>query len=297
MGQNNFQRSALTVNHGEYYINTTVSKNSQTSANPPFVSVNVFTGGSAYDLFFLFSKPDTQQTYKLFVGTKLPETMGKDLAATNVVFGYESLTLPFNFTPAPKTDVASGAWTSSYNPASGILTLTTKMSQVASIYSLNTAVPNESVSLGQKYCQPATMCSWSQSANRCQCNQNGPYASLCNQTNPAGQTVCDWSIQPSPLKCSNPNGCPAQFVDCPAPGCPAFQITFPAACGPNEKEKCFVADDSDQRPEPSPFNFVNPNDPFSWDVNFNLVNSSLASPQCFYTKQPDTTGSCPVVNP
>ena len=295
MGQNNFQRSALTVNHGKYYINTTVSKDSQMNADPPFVSFNAFTGGSVYDLFFLFTRPDTQQTYQVFVGKDLPETNGKDFAATNVVFGYEGLTLPFNFTPAPQKDVSSGAWTSKYNSASGILTLSTKLSQIAGNYSLNTTVANEAVSLGQKYCQPSTMCSWSQSANRCQCNPNGPYASLCNQMNPAGQTVCDWSVQPSPLKCSNPNGCPPQFIDCPAPGCPAFQVTFPAACGPNQK-KCFVADDTDQRPMASPFNFANPSDPFNWDVNYNLESATLAGQQCFYTKQPDTTTTCPTVD-
>jgi cell migration-inducing and hyaluronan-binding protein len=293
MGQNNFQRSALTVNHGEYYVNTTVSMASQT--NGGFQSPNVFAGGNVYDLFFLFSKPDTQQSYKLFVGKDLPQT----IAQTNVVFGYEGLTLPFNFTAAPANDAKSGAWNSSYNPKSGILTLTTKLSQIASIYNLSTAVANESVSLGQKYCQPATMCSWNQGANRCQCNQSGPYASLCNQTNPAGQTVCDWSIQPESLNCSDPNGCPPRFIDCPAPGCPAFQVTFPPACGPNENRennKCFVADDSQQRPKASPFNFANPNDPFNWDVNYNLESATLAGQQCFYTKQPDTTGTCPTVD-
>jgi cell migration-inducing and hyaluronan-binding protein len=296
MGQNNFQRSALTVNHGKYYINTTVSKNSQTGATPPFQSFNVFDGGGVYDLFFLFSKPDTQQTYQLFVGKNLPDTDGKDFAATNVVFGYEGLTLPFNFSPAPAKDMSSGAWTSKYNPNSGILTLTTKLSHIASNYSLNTTVANESVSLGQKYCQPSTMCSWNQGANRCQCNPNGPYANLCKQTNPAGQTVCDWSVQPDPLNCSDPNGCPPRFVDCPAPGCPAFQVTFPAACTPRMTKQCFVANDTDQRPMASPFNFANPTDPFNWDVNFNLESATLAGQQCFYTKQPDTTGACPTVD-
>jgi hypothetical protein len=292
MGQNNWQRSALTVNHGEYYLNTTVSMKSQQNANPPFESFNVFAGGSVYDLFFLYTQPDTQQTYQLFVGKGLPQTIAK----TNVVYGYEGLTLPFNFTAAPANDVSSGAWTSTYNSRTGILTLMTKLSQIASNYSLNAPVANASVSLGQRYCQPSTMCSWSESANRCQCNQNGPYASLCNQTNPAGQTVCDWSVQPLPLNCSNPNGCPARFIDCPAPGCPAFQITFPAACGENQKFGCFVADDSQQRPMASPFNFVNPDDPFSWDVNFNLESATLAGQQCFYTKQPDTTTACPAVD-
>jgi hypothetical protein len=46
----------------------------------------------------------------------------------------------------------------------------------------------------------------------------------------------------------------------------------------------------------SPFNFVNPDDPFSWDVNFNLESATLAGQQCFYTKQPDTTTACPAVD-
>ena len=137
------------------------------------------------------------------------------------------------------------------------------------------------------------MCTWSQSAERCQCNPSGPYASICKQTNPLGQTVCDWSIQPFPLNCTNPAGCPPQFVDCPAPGCPAFQITFPAACGPNEKDKCFVADDRDERPMPSPFNAMNPDNPFQWNVNYNLQNSTIAGAQCLYSTQPNTTGVCP----
>ena len=292
MGQNNFQRSALTVNHGKYYVNTTVSKDSQQNANPPFQSFNVFAGGNVYDLFFLFTQPDTQQTYQLFVGKKLPQT----IAQTNVVFGYENLTLPFNFTPASTNDAKSGAWDSKYDPASGILTLKTNLSQIAANYSLNAPAANAEVSLGQRYCQPSTMCSWNASADRCQCNQNGPYASLCNQTNPAGQTICDWSVQPVPLNCSNPNGCPPRFIDCPAPGCPAFQVTFPAACDSNgnKNDKCFVADDSQQRPMPGPF--LNPNEQFKWDVNYNLADSTLAGDQCMYTKQPDTTNSCPTVD-
>ena len=156
MGQNNFQRSALTVNHGKYYVNTTVSKNSQQNAVPPFQSFNVFVGGNVYDLFFLFTQPDTQQTYQLFVGKNLPHTV----AQTNVVYGYEGLTLPFNFTPASTNDAKSGAWDSKYDPSSGILTLKTNLSQIAANYSLNAPVADAGVSLGQRYCQPATMCSW-----------------------------------------------------------------------------------------------------------------------------------------
>jgi cell migration-inducing and hyaluronan-binding protein len=283
MGQNNFQRSALTLNDGVYYINDTVSKKSQQDNG--FQSFNVFGSSGVYDLFFLFSKPDTRQTYQVYVGEDQP----KDFAKTNVTFGYEGLTLPFTFSPAPTGKATSGAWASSYTPGEkgkGILTLATNFSFIASDYNLKTLVTNEkpTVPLGQQYCQPATMCTWNNADSRCQCNTKGPYANLCSQTDPAGQTICDWSIQPYPLNCKNPNGCPAAFIDCPAAGCPAFQITFPSD---------FVANDSNHRPPPGLFSFTNPQDPFDWMVNFNLVSTTLASPQCFYTKQPDTTGECP----
>jgi hypothetical protein len=66
---------------------------------------------------------------------------GKDIAATNVAFGYEGLTLPFTFTPATAAKANTGAWDST-------------------------------------------------------------------QTNPAHQTICDWSIRPYPLgaDCSSSTG-------------------------------------------------------------------------------------------
>ena len=77
MGQNTFQRSGLTVNHGVYYIDTTVSK--QTEVNAGAQSVNVFVAGGKYDLFFLYTKPHTQQIYKLFVGQNIPDLGWQDL--------------------------------------------------------------------------------------------------------------------------------------------------------------------------------------------------------------------------
>src|SRR5262249_47616434 len=82
MGQNTFQRSGLTVNHGKYYIDTTVSKAAQTKQRA--VSVNVFVGGQKYDLFFLYAKKSTAQTYTMYVGTGKPMNWGD----THVSFGY-----------------------------------------------------------------------------------------------------------------------------------------------------------------------------------------------------------------
>lgn len=75
MGQQTGQRSSLTANHGTYYIDTAVSKNRQLSEDgclrrndPTPCVVNVFKPGESYYLFLIFAKPDTEQTYRFYVG-------------------------------------------------------------------------------------------------------------------------------------------------------------------------------------------------------------------------------------
>ena len=86
-GQSTYQRSTLTANHGTYFLDTSVSYKTQwtgeafTTTRPcddPNVkpsddcfprSVNVFVKGQCtYDMFFLFAKPVTKQTYQIYVG-------------------------------------------------------------------------------------------------------------------------------------------------------------------------------------------------------------------------------------
>ncbi len=273
MGQNTFQRSALTVNHGVYYIDTTVTKDLAS-----FPSPSVFAGGNVYDIFFLFTKPDTRQTYQLYVGKKIPGSGDKRFDKTNVKFGYENRTLPFTFTAGPNSGALPKGWNTNYDPATGILTLETDMSGIANDYNLNSNLVQNGVptgtTLGKELCEPPTTCTWNAQNYRCQCNPNSPHADLCNQVNPAGQTICDWSVKD---------------LDCPAQGCPAFQITFPS-------KDHFVADDSDQRPTPDAFGKYLA-DQFDWNVDFELQNSDIAGQQCFYTKQPATTMACPAVKP
>ncbi len=268
MGQNNFQRSGLTVNHGIYYMDTTVSPaityTDRDGNKFTFASKSVFTGGNVYDLFFLYTKADTEQTYQLYVG----KGQNADFGSTNVKFGYEDRTLPFTFTPGNGGAMPQG-WKSEYDPDSGILTLQTNMSGISADYSLSSNVvvrgTSTGVTLGAELCEPKTLCSWS--SNSCQCNSGSPYFSLCSQLNPAGQTVCSWSVKD---------------LDCPAQGCPAFQITFPAN---------FVADDTDHRPPPKTFG-LSTIDQFNWHVDFSLENSDISGQQCYYTKQPNTNTAC-----
>jgi len=59
-GQSQAQRSGLTVNNAQYYIDTSVGKDTQTS--------NVFEKGHTYYTYLLFAKPNTKQTYQIYVG-------------------------------------------------------------------------------------------------------------------------------------------------------------------------------------------------------------------------------------
>ena len=73
-GVDGWQRSVMTANNGSYYIDTTVSKETQRTspdlpAAPGARRLNVFAKGQTYYVFFLFAKKDTKQTYQIYVGT------------------------------------------------------------------------------------------------------------------------------------------------------------------------------------------------------------------------------------
>ncbi|MBF6568960.1 MAG: G8 domain-containing protein [Candidatus Binataceae bacterium] len=275
MGQGTFQRSGLTVNNGTYYVDTTLSREAQHAAGAK--SLNVFTAGQKYDLYFLYANQNTKQTYQMFVGKNLPGCPGQPtFAASNVKFGYVDIaTANYKFSTAKPSgsenqnknvgDLPVG-WAANYNCDSGILTLGTDMTSLANDFDLtkDTGGKKPPEPLGKSLCQPATMCSWT--SNQCQCNPSSPYYNLCSQKNPAGQNICSWSVKD---------------LDCPSRGCPSFQITFPDA-------KHFVAEDQKTRPKPSVFGFANagPAMSFNWDIGFNLESSSISGPECNYTTQP-----------
>ena len=61
MGQSTGQRSTLTINHGSYYIDTTVPL-------PPQNSSNLFLPGQPYYVYLLYATPATHQTYSIYIG-------------------------------------------------------------------------------------------------------------------------------------------------------------------------------------------------------------------------------------
>jgi hypothetical protein len=75
-GENLSQRETLTINNGVYYVDTTVSRNTQETENYTSAykgknarSRNVFQAGETYYVFFAYAKPSTVQTYQIYVGT------------------------------------------------------------------------------------------------------------------------------------------------------------------------------------------------------------------------------------
>jgi cell migration-inducing and hyaluronan-binding protein len=285
MGQNDFQRSGLTVNNGIYYIDTTLSRDKQNAAKAS--SYNVFTADQKYDLYFLYANKNTKQTYQMFVGNDLPGCpKAPTFATSNVKFGYVDITTnTYKFALAKPSGSANKnkstgdlpvGWSSDYKCDTGILTLSTDMTSIADDFDLtvDTAGRKPPVPLGQELCEPATMCTWT--SNQCQCNPSSPYYNLCTQKNPSGQTICSWSVKD---------------IDCPAKGCPSFQITFPPV-------KYFDAKDQHKRPKPAVFGYatIGSSTAFNWNTGFNLETSAISGADCNYgTKQPPL--ACPTATP
>jgi cell migration-inducing and hyaluronan-binding protein len=282
MGQDTFQRSGLTVNHGNYYVDTTVSKATQGTGHVASTfSPNAFVGGEKYDMFFLYANAATAQTYTMYVGPNQPP----DFKDTHVKFGYVDVTTA-KYTFKQNADGALPAgWTTQYDQVNGWLTLTIDMASLADDFDLTQIVDSKTgETLGQQLCQPATMCAWQKPAaggtpaprdNQCQCNITDPANYLyeaCHELNAAGNdAICSWSTK---------------ALDCPAQGCPGLQITFPDN---------FKADDAadHHRPPTSLFSFDS-NYQNDWGVPFVLQTADVAGQQCLYTGAP---GPCPIPTP
>ncbi len=164
MGQVSVQRSNLTVNHGSYYIDTTVPAANQMVANP-----NIFMKDQTYYVFFLFATKDFHQTYSFYVGN-VSQSAGEDTVAP------ARIQLPdqkFVTNAAP-----TGDWITSktYDPITGLLTVTVDLSQHAT----------EFTNAAQQFCQPTSYCTYS--AGVCGCNPNNP---ACK----SADNVCSWAVK------------------------------------------------------------------------------------------------------
>lgn len=190
-GQATAQRSALTVNNGRYYVDTTVSADQQRQVGASLFSV--FRPGQTYYTMLLFARPTTRQTYQFYVGP------GFNPATDIFMARADTSTAPVKF-------ARGETWPSSwprpqYDASSGLLTVTVDMS-FAEFQTAYTAA-------GKAKCAPASFCSWKPVTNSC--------GSSLPETDPLfaeSDSVCStW---------------PVKDVDCPQGGCYAFGIKLPA---------------------------------------------------------------------
>ena len=242
-GQSVSQRSTLTVNHGTYYMDTTVSENAQRQwvanqgAGP--ADVNVFKAGFTYYTFLLYAKSTTKQTYQMYVGTK---DFHSDTDVVAVKANTDGDPVTFDESTFPPS---GSSWTKSYdcdsnpNNCKGILTVTMDMNFGDFKSNYGNAAEYD--------CQPATFCSWNSDSKSCGCalNQSDSLFGQC-------QAVCSQWTQKDvkcPIELNKDNkmvtacyGFGVKFPDSfvamdqqgvkPAPGC------YPK----NERLECEVAD-------------------------------------------------------
>jgi hypothetical protein len=185
-------------------MDTTVPKSQQLNAGDP----TEFQPLHTYNVFFLFAKPSTTQTYSFYVGPGFD--MNTDLKLVRANIAVKQITFD-------SSDFKTGwpaAWgTPTYK--NGVLTITVNMNFTDFIDDYN----NERMA----DCQPQSFCKWTGSAatGSCGCNAtltDYPDQNLVNECKlpavspPGPQSLCSWSVAD---------------VVCPKGGCYGFSFTLP----------------------------------------------------------------------
>jgi hypothetical protein len=211
-GQGVAQRSTLTVNHGSYYMDTTVSEAKQKmwppTGGPPLLNVfkakdETINSTGTYYLFLLFATKDTKQTYTLYVGPGFNK-------ATDVY----AVQVDVASSPFVPTQPGKVAWPwSPPDYKDGMLTVTMDMSFADFQTNYTTASQNK--------CQPKSFCSSNGSSCGCALDP-------ANKLYPQCQEICSkWT---------------PKDVDCPSGGCYGFAFHLPDT---------FVANDQAVPPAPT----------------------------------------------
>ena len=248
MGESFFQRNTLTVNNGAYYMDTTVTKAKQLAVhagNFTEFQASTPTNPRVYNVFFLFAKPSTTQTYDIYVGPGFNADVTKadsdlklvraDIAAKKIVFTNEDWPPEWG-TPTYKN---------------GVLSVTVNMNFQEFIDAYN----NERMDS----CQPKSFCTWTGSATTgsCGCNANAvdyPDANLINECKGTNDSNIPPNAPSKPLPLCSWS---TTDVVCPVGGCYGFSFKLPAEFpGPKPglppAGKCFPGPMA--TPTPSPWN-------------------------------------------
>jgi hypothetical protein len=216
MGQETAQRSSLTVNHGTYYFDTSVDKQTQltqgcksTDPTKPCL-VNVFKASQAYYLFLIYAKTSTEQTYRFYVGDNT-DFEPADIQMVQAQIGKN----PVVYTPLGKLPTGRAHWLNNNKAsANGVVEVVLKLADLPGID--KPGVPGVFSKAIENHCQPATYCAWHSDVNQCQ--------------DAKGSTdVCKWASTPP---------------DCPEGGCFGIKFTLPSGFATRPA--------NDPRPNPRP---------------------------------------------
>jgi hypothetical protein len=255
-------RETLTVNHGTYYLDTTVPQSMQKSENfnqqgGPTTSLNnnfnVFEPGETYTVFFLYLKSSTQQSYQVYVGK---DPKNGSINGVRVPIPDAAL--------QPQPIAGSVPWLTVDNSAvasTGVVTVTVDFSTVTDLD------PAKDTGL----CQPKSFCT----------SSGGACVSTLPATDPLKShydRVCgNWAVKD---------------LDCPAAGCYGFQFTFPAA--PIFTADATPANPSPHRPFPTVFPSVHQTGKPDWLTGFlrtatppdSAPATGSYAPSCYYPTVP-----------
>jgi hypothetical protein len=277
-GQSTYQHSTLTVDHGVYFMDTTVKQPTQQtgekfspvtecSVTPTGIcaprSVNVFQAGQTYYVYFLFAKTSTKQTYQIYVGrgfqTSTIQAVRTDLTVMPVQ-KFTPITWPTawgkSYTdPGHDCTVAGGA---KPGDGCGILTITIDMTNQTDL------LPISSTAVSPGLCKPEKFCKASGTTCGCALPSTDPLFTQC--TKACGQ----WAVKD---------------VDFPDAGAYGFSFTLPPSSG-------FSTDDNGafHRPTPTTFAAQTVEKNFNWLATLLLDNSTVPTngAACLYTKVPGT---------
>jgi hypothetical protein len=281
-GAPTYSRVTLTTNNGSYYVDTTVSKNTQQTEDfTPLTSarkINVFKANERYHMFFVFAKQTTMQTYKFYVGENFDEDTFKlecvDISTEALKFSDVEGSLFYNYADNSdcRTDRGRDWATHSFDEGTGILEV------VVDFRGQNDLDPTirNGLCLPRSFCKPDPR-------DPSRCTSALAPDNPIRQANPdmerEADTICrKWAVKD---------------LDCPEKGCLGFSFQMPGD---------FVADDSHHRPDPEPFPGRTRDDGKpGWEVEFertrqgpdNMSGQSAIGGQCYYPRLPGSQG-CPV---
>ena len=188
MGQDTGQRSTLTVNHGLYYIDDQVKRETQQRSGA--TNLNVYLPGHTYYVYFIYAKPSLEQTYQMYLPTNLTRTQVEAL-----VHQFRTTINTQNYVFNPAGNDLKFVKVTGWDQSKGIVSINVNLSAYASEFTKDT--PN--------FCQPRSYCApKEEDMSKCGCAPG---------TECTDDSVCSWGISD---------------IDCPLKGCFAFGITLPA---------------------------------------------------------------------